>query len=327
MSVVYEARNFMHESDYPPMDEHHHEHHEHHDAAAAAEVDRFAETHDAVVNELAHVASFAEQAAPFVDAKNFVDVTVSTEETPSLDLAPPAPAPTLAVKEDSPVATSPQRSKAIPKPHREETKNHEGKFICTYPSCGEETRTFSRKCEWNKHMDKHDRPYKCLALGCEKLPGFTYSGGLLRHEREVHQKHGGPKNSFNCPHQNCKRATGKGFSRQENLNEHLRRVHTQNGGSPEGDADDAASDHVSTALVLGPAKRKRDDQGDETERLREEIKRLRQEKEELQKQVQMQNQQTADFLARIHQLEAERAVAAAVPMEASSLVAATSQLI
>lgn len=75
-------------------------------------------------------------------------------------------------------------------------------------------------------MDKHDRPYKCGAVGCEKLPGFTYSGGLLRHEREVHGKHGGPKNPLHCPHESCKRATGKGFSRLENLNEHLRRVHT-----------------------------------------------------------------------------------------------------
>ena len=75
-------------------------------------------------------------------------------------------------------------------------------------------------------MDKHERPYRCLVEGCENLPGFTYSGGLLRHEREVHGKHGGPKNTVNCPHPNCKRHTGKGFSRQENLNEHMRRCHT-----------------------------------------------------------------------------------------------------
>src|SRR5213083_2292497 len=80
-------------------------------------------------------------------------------------------------------------------------------------------------------MDKHDRPYKCTAEGCEKLPGFTYSGGLLRHEREVHGKHGGPKNPLHCPHTSCKRHAGKGFSRQENLNEHLRRVHTQGDGA------------------------------------------------------------------------------------------------
>ncbi|KAH7633236.1 hypothetical protein B0T09DRAFT_355218 [Sordaria sp. MPI-SDFR-AT-0083] len=128
----------------------------------------------------------------------------------------------------TPVAPSSGRIKPIPKPVRQATKNAEGKFVCLWPGCVEDIKEFGRKCEWNKHMDKHDRPYKCGAVGCEKLPGFTYSGGLLRHEREVHGKHGGPKNPLHCPHESCKRATGKGFSRLENLNEHLRRVHTHN---------------------------------------------------------------------------------------------------
>lgn len=74
-------------------------------------------------------------------------------------------------------------------------------------------------------MDKHDRPYRCEHAECAKLQGFTYSGGLLRHEREVHNKHGGPKAQLMCPHEDCKRHGGKGFTRKENLNEHLRRVH------------------------------------------------------------------------------------------------------
>ncbi len=74
-------------------------------------------------------------------------------------------------------------------------------------------------------MDKHDRPYRCQREECAKLQGFTYSGGLLRHEREVHNKHGGPKAKLVCPHPECKRHTGKGFTRKENLNEHVRRVH------------------------------------------------------------------------------------------------------
>lgn len=75
-------------------------------------------------------------------------------------------------------------------------------------------------------MDKHDRPYRCPNPSCAKLQGFTYSGGLLRHEREVHGKHGGPKAALMCPHPDCKRHSGKGFTRKENLNEHLRRVHS-----------------------------------------------------------------------------------------------------
>ncbi|KAI0008108.1 hypothetical protein F4779DRAFT_588992 [Xylariaceae sp. FL0662B] len=102
--------------------------------------------------------------------------------------------------------------------------------------------------KFSKHMDKHDRPYKCDLRGCEKLPGFTYSGGLLRHEREVHGKHGGPRNPLNCPHVNCKRHTGKGFSRLENLNEHLRRVHTP--GDNETGVPEEREDNLS---VVGPS--------------------------------------------------------------------------
>jgi hypothetical protein len=80
-------------------------------------------------------------------------------------------------------------------------------------------------------MDKHDRPYKCNAKGCEKLQGFTYSGGLLRHEREVHKLHGGTKKSLHCPYADCKRSSGTGFTRKENLAEHLRRVHRRTSAS------------------------------------------------------------------------------------------------
>ena len=76
-------------------------------------------------------------------------------------------------------------------------------------------------------MDKHERPYRCDKPGCEKLRGFTYSGGLVRHEREVHKQHGGPKENLLCPIPLCKRNNGAGFTRKENLNEHLRRVHRQ----------------------------------------------------------------------------------------------------
>jgi hypothetical protein len=78
----------------------------------------------------------------------------------------------------------------------------------------------------SKYVNELDRPYRCEREGCSDLPGFTYSGGLIRHEREVHGLHGGSKVSLNCPHKGCKRNTGKGFSRRENLNEHILRVHT-----------------------------------------------------------------------------------------------------
>lgn len=42
--------------------------------------------------------------------------------------------------------------------------------------------------------------------------------------------HGGKAGLF-CPVQTCKRSTGSGFTRKENLTEHLRRVHTVRNGS------------------------------------------------------------------------------------------------
>jgi hypothetical protein len=88
-------------------------------------------------------------------------------------------------------ARSPGRSKPIPKPDREVTKGVDGRYVCTWIGCTEEVRTFARKCEWSKHMDMHDRPYKCPVDDCEKLPGFTYTGAWLRHQRKVHNLHGG----------------------------------------------------------------------------------------------------------------------------------------
>ncbi|KAI0389589.1 hypothetical protein F5Y17DRAFT_469573 [Xylariaceae sp. FL0594] len=128
------------------------------------------------------------------------------------------------------------RMKPIPKPHREAVKNDDGKFVCTWNGCVATVKEFSRKCEWSKHMDKHERPYKCNVEGCGHIPGFTYSGGLLRHEREVHGKHGGPKNPLYCPHPLCKRHTEGRFARLENLNEHIRRCH-----GPSGSAEPSSS--------------------------------------------------------------------------------------
>lgn len=146
----------------------------------------------------------------------------------------------------------------------------------------------------SKHMDKHDRPYKCPAEGCEKLPGFTYSGGLLRHEREVHNKHGGPRKQLNCPHPICKRHTGKGFSRQENLNEHLRRVHTDanaiaNGDETEEDGSDSKA---------GQKRKRGSGRGDSD--VRDELKRLRLENEDLRRKT----AQIPEMMRQIQQLQA-----------------------
>ncbi len=129
MSVVYEPRNFIHDGGYPPMDDHH---------DGTSDVDRFTDPTDAVVTDLGPVATYNGPTTPFV-----------TDEPPRLDLA--ATAVSIAGKEESPGATmNPMRGgmKGVLKPEREATRNAEGKYICIYPSCGEEIRVFTRRCEW-----------------------------------------------------------------------------------------------------------------------------------------------------------------------------------
>ncbi|KAL8964847.1 MAG: hypothetical protein Q9183_004179 [Haloplaca sp. 2 TL-2023] len=178
-------------------------------------------------------------------------------------------------------------------------------------------------------MDKHNRPYICNLPGCEKIRGFTYSGGLARHQREVHRQHGGPKASYMCPHQDCKRSTGSGFSRRENLQEHLRRVHRQVADSettPQANAETIAqtaaptrrrrrrvdddgdkADHSPEPLPPEPRKRRRHDNEDgtgdagehqlESEDLATQVKRLRRELQERDERLRK-LEQTVELLTR-----------------------------
>ncbi|KAI1462711.1 hypothetical protein F4805DRAFT_6617 [Annulohypoxylon moriforme] len=220
-------------------------------------------------------------------------------------LEPLSPPESLAAP-PKPDNTRPPRLGSIPKPERIETKNREGLYCCTFPGCTEPVKTFPRKCEWGKHMDKHDRPYKCMAVECEKLAGFTYSGGLLRHEREVHGKHGGPRNPLNCPHGNCKRHEGKGFSRMENLNEHLRRVHTPNEAnqsapaapSPEEEQEEIPAGIQALASSLSSPERTGEKRKPESD-LREEVKRLQVENVSLRDELNAQHRQSMAMMQQI----------------------------
>ncbi|KAL8344594.1 hypothetical protein RB601_004900 [Gaeumannomyces tritici] len=289
---VHEVHDVVHE-----MQNAHQVHGVLHDDMQPDESSRFDETDVAELAAAVH--GYAAQSSGMVESEPTLQMVHGLPDLPVL----------AADKPDSPppqVVNGNHRIKLIPKPERQPTKNLTGKFICTWEGCQEDVREFGRKCEWNKHMDKHDRPYKCLAEGCEKLAGFTYSGGLLRHEREVHAKHGGPKNPLNCPHPTCKRHTGKGFSRQENLNEHLRRCHRN--GSPSnagGDTDDAASEVAAAGGVAMPgsaAKRKRDAADDDLADLRAEVKKTRMENDELRLQLEMQSRQIEDMVQQIREL-------------------------
>lgn len=178
-------------------------------------------------------------------------------------------------------------------------------------------------------MDKHDRPYKCREPGCEKLLGFTYSGGLLRHQREVHKMHGGTKEALFCPVKECKRSSGPGFTRKENLNEHMRRVHRRASGSseptarkegPEVEAEHEQSEAPSTDAptpgdfrtvnnVPATGKRKRAfptaEHGIDTDEASSEveIKRLRLETESRDERIRLLEDENARLKARLDYLE------------------------
>ena len=130
-------------------------------------------------------------------------------------------------------------------------------------------------------MDKHERPYVCDEPECDNIRGFTYSGGLLRHQREVHRQHGGPKASCMCPYSDCKRHVGAGFSRKENLAEHLRRVHRDAGADqPQIEGSESVQN---TSGTLGTRRKRRRavaDDGSHEEDLEQEVKRLKQELQE-----------------------------------------------
>ncbi|TEA14993.1 Cell wall transcription factor ACE2 [Colletotrichum sidae] len=336
MSVVYEPRNFIHDGSYPPIGDPEHDHNGDPNAQYQA-------------TDVPDLSSYTTTASMLADERSLmvdslVDDPVGVSDPTRLDLSAPPNLTSLpsglqpampdslpsstntnsnnisnninnapSLKDEAEASTPPSRVKCIPKPEREVTKQADGKFYCTFPGCTEETQVFIRKCEWSKHMDKHERPYRCAAEGCEKLPGFTYSGGLLRHEREVHGKHGGPKNTVNCPHPNCKRHTGKGFSRQENLNEHLRRVHTSDGSGnvqddvqtgSDGDSEKGLQSLLGGGLVSG-SKRKRSRKSSDAglEELREEIKRVRRENQELREQLDRQGHNTFAMMAQITELQ------------------------
>ncbi|KAI1086522.1 hypothetical protein F5B19DRAFT_479006 [Rostrohypoxylon terebratum] len=263
----------------------------------------------------------------------------SSTDLSSPNILEPLSPPESLVAPSKPDSNRMPRLGSIPKPERIETKNRDGLYYCTFPGCTEPVKTFPRKCEWGKHMDKHDRPYKCTAAECEKLAGFTYSGGLLRHEREVHGKHGGPRNPLNCPHGNCKRHEGKGFSRMENLNEHLRRVHTPTDASaapspPEAEQEDAptpaaaaargssVAGSVAVAGVKTPEKtgEKRKPETD----LREEVKRLQVENVSLRDELDAQRRQSMAMMQQMAEMNS-RILALSNTASATATAATTAQ--
>lgn len=81
------------------------------------------------------------------------------------------------------------------------------------------------KCNYDKCVDSHLKPYQCKVASCKGL-SFSSTACLLRHEREAHAMHGHGDKPFLCPFEGCDRGIlGKGFPRRWNLRDHIKRVH------------------------------------------------------------------------------------------------------
>jgi hypothetical protein len=154
-------------------------------------------------------------------------------------------------------------------------------------------------------MDKHERPYRCTINGCDMARGFASKGELGRHNRTVHKLFGGPADMLFCDEQDCPRGPGSGtagFSRKDNLADHMRRKHRQTSTvSASGirsvgnantivptDVDLESPQRMGVELAASPQRKRRqisamgissqgEDLGDEEEiNLRQELKRMRQ---------------------------------------------------
>lgn len=164
MSVAYEPRSFHDDSPYAPVGESHHDHLPDH-VNDHLGLNKY-------INTEANVDDMADLAAATYDERDGVvspfntsdDVVVGTVGSPdTLDLVgPPNVDPANVPIRDSSSdllggdemghdhdhTPSGIRSKPIAKPNRAITKNDDGQYVCRWPDCKEEAKTFQRKCEW-----------------------------------------------------------------------------------------------------------------------------------------------------------------------------------
>lgn len=115
------------------------------------------------------------------------------------------------------------------------------------------------KCNYDKFVDSHLKPYKCKVSACKELQ-FSSTACLLRHEREAHAMHGHGDKPFLCTYDGCERGVpGNGFPRHWNLRDHMKRVHNDP-GQPKSNASATGSPPPS-----GPTKGKKRKAGDNPE--------------------------------------------------------------
>jgi len=99
----------------------------------------------------------------------------------------------------------------------------DGLYHCPFPECDHEPDKL--KCNYDKHLDAHLRPYRCIRQACQGIQ-FSSTACVLRHEREAHGMHGHGHKPYTCRFRDCDRANPEsGFPRKWNLKDHMKRVH------------------------------------------------------------------------------------------------------
>ncbi|KAI1810982.1 hypothetical protein GGS20DRAFT_579454 [Poronia punctata] len=170
---------------------------------------------------------------------------------------PPAFARRSSGEGESSARDHPLYKSAFPKP--------DGLFHCPWEgqaSCNHKPEKL--KCNYDKFVDSHLKPYRCKAEACENAR-FSSTACLLRHEREAHAMHGHGDKPYLCTYEGCERSSpGSGFPRQWNLRDHMRRVHSDNGTSVTGQTAPAASTTGASAQAAKGRKRKNKDSVDAT---------------------------------------------------------------
>ncbi|KAI1268564.1 hypothetical protein F5Y18DRAFT_415270 [Xylariaceae sp. FL1019] len=147
--------------------------------------------------------------------------------------------------------------------YKSATLHNDGLFHCPWEgdqNCNHKPEKL--KCNYDKFVDSHLKPYRCKAEACENAR-FSSTACLLRHEREAHAMHGHGDKPYLCTYDGCERAiTGNGFPRQWNLRDHMRRVHNDNGSSLGSQPGSSPTGHGSSAHSAKGRKRKNKDSVD-----------------------------------------------------------------
>ncbi|KAK1753257.1 hypothetical protein QBC47DRAFT_363064 [Echria macrotheca] len=92
-------------------------------------------------------------------------------------------------------------------------------LTCREGACASKPETCDRMCDYNKHLKRHDLPYKCRFPGCKYTGtnGFSQLRDQERHEEDAHQA----KSSFRCYVAECPGSA----KRADNMMRHLRGQH------------------------------------------------------------------------------------------------------